>query len=262
MPRPIITLTTDFGLADYFVGTMKGVILSIAPTAEIVDITHEVSAFAVTEGAFVLDQAYRYFPKKTVHVVVVDPGVGSARRPILAQAGGHSFVAPDNGLLSMVFSREKHTVREITAERYFLHPVSKTFHGRDVFAPVAAHLVGGVPPARFGKKIDNALHLTLAAPQRTGKRTWAGTILKVDHFGNIITNLAAASFPQIGERPFELRVGLEPISVLVASYDSARFGEPFAIIGSAGYLEVGLKQANAAKVLGVGAGAPVELTIL
>src|SRR3984885_4394381 len=130
MPKALITLTTDFGTADHFAGTMKGVILGIAPTARIVDISHEVQAFEVTDGAFTIAEVYRYFPKKTIHVVVVDPGVGSTRRPLLAEMAGQYFVAPDNGVLSMIFTREKPKVRHIINERYFLHPVSRTFHGR------------------------------------------------------------------------------------------------------------------------------------
>ncbi len=144
MTKRIITLTTDFGTADHFAGTMKGVILSIHPAAQIVDITHEVAPFEITDGGFTIAQAYRYFPKKTIHVVVIDPGVGSTRRPLLAEMAGQYFIAPDNGVLSMIFSRETAKVRHITNERYFLHPLSRTFHGRDVFAPVAAHLASGV----------------------------------------------------------------------------------------------------------------------
>ena len=167
MLHPLITLTTDFGLSDHFVGVMKGVIAGIARQAQVVDITHEVSAFEVSDGAFTIAQAYRYFPKKTIHVVVVDPGVGSARRPILAEMAGQYFIAPDNGVLSMIYSREQPKVRHITADGYFLKPVSRTFHGRDIFAPVAAHLAAGVLPAKFGKRIEDFLKLTLDQPTRT-----------------------------------------------------------------------------------------------
>ena len=141
MRNPIITLTTDFGTSDHYVGVMKGVILRICPAARLVDLSHEVQAFEVTDGAFVISQAYRYFPKKTIHVVVVDPGVGTARRPLLMEAGGQYFIGPDNGVFSMVFTREKAKVREITSEKFFLKPVSRTFHGRDVFAPAADHQI-------------------------------------------------------------------------------------------------------------------------
>src|ERR1700680_1803771 len=164
MLKPIITLTTDFGTSDHYAGTMQGVILGIAPTARIVDISHDVQPFEITDGAFTIAQAYPYFPTKTIHVVVVDPGVGSARRPLLAEMGGQYFIAPDNGLLSMIFARESARgqvkVRHITNERYFLKPLSRTFHGRDVFAPVAAHLASGIPPAKFGARIEDHLRLT------------------------------------------------------------------------------------------------------
>jgi S-adenosylmethionine hydrolase len=144
MAKPILTLTTDFGLTDHFVGVMKGVILDICPQAQIVDISHEVAPFAIAEGAYLIAQAYPYFSKNTVHIVVVDPGVGTARRPILVEAAGQYFVAPDNGVLGMIYSREKHKVWAITEGRIFLQPVSQTFHGRDIFAPAGAHLAAGI----------------------------------------------------------------------------------------------------------------------
>src|SRR5579864_223721 len=186
MPRRIITLTTDFGASDHFVGTMKGVILSIQRTAGIIDITHEVPPFDIPDGGFTISQAYRFFPKRTIHVVVVDPGVGSTRRPLLAEMAGQYFIAPDNGVLSMIFSRESAKVRHITNERYFLKPLSRTFHGRDVFAPVAAHLASGIAPPRFGPLIQDHLRLEFDKPSRTAKGSWTGSILKVDRFGNII----------------------------------------------------------------------------
>lgn len=261
MLHPLITLTTDFGGSDHFVGVMKGVIANIARQARVVDITHEVSAFEVSDGAFTIAQAYRYFPKKTIHVVVVDPGVGSARRPILAEMAGQYFIAPDNGVLSMIYSREQAKVRHITEERYFLKPVSRTFHGRDIFAPVAAHLAAGVLPAKFGKRIDDFLKLTLDQPSRTGKRAWTGTVLKVDHFGNLITNLHIDEFLDVRTRPFELNVGLETLKRLALTFAEGNPGELFVIAGSSGYIEVTANQSSAAKQLGCGVGSPVELTI-
>ena len=153
--RPIITLTTDFGINDHFVGTMKGVILSIAPEAEIVDISHAVQAFDVLDGALAISQSYSYFPNTTVHVVVVDPGVGTERRPILASSDGYHFVAPDNGVLSLVYAKEERIrVRHITSEHYFRQPVSNTFHARDVFAPVAGYLAKLVDSDKFGDEIE------------------------------------------------------------------------------------------------------------
>jgi S-adenosylmethionine hydrolase len=198
MRRPILTLTTDFGASDHYVGAMKGVILSICPHAQIVDICHDVTPFQIAEGAYVIAQAYACFPKKTVHVVVVDPGVGTARRPILVEAAGQYFVGPDNGVLSMVYSRGKHKVRLIATERYFRQPVSATFHGRDIFAPVAAHIAAGVPPVRMGKPIEDYLRPEFAKPRRSGERTWSGSILKIDRFGNVVTNFHVRDFFDLG----------------------------------------------------------------
>jgi hypothetical protein len=262
MRAPLITLTTDFGLSDHYVGVMKGVVLSICPRARIVDISHGVGAYEIAEAAFTLTQAYRYFPRGTVHVVVVDPGVGTSRRAILAQAAGQYFVAPDNGVLSMIYAREKHKVRAISNARYFLKPLSNTFHGRDLFAPVAAHLAGGVTPARFGKPIKDYLRLDFDKPARTGRRTWTGAILKVDRFGNIVTNFPVKDFPDLGQRAFEMAVGPRRIGVIALHYAECGIGEPFLIAGSSGYYEISVGQASAAKVLGGAAGAPLQLTLL
>ena len=262
MARPIITLTTDFGTADHFAAVMKGVILGIAPTAEIVDITHEIPPFSIPEAAFTIAEAYRWFPKKTIHVAVVDPGVGSLRRPLLMEAAGHLFVAPDNGVLSMVRAAEpRHKIREISNRKLMLPSLSQTFHGRDVFAPVAAHLAKGTLPPRVGPLVQDALQLRIAAPERTNKRTWTGAVLKVDRFGNLITNFRVSEFERIEEHPFELVIGFEKLQSLKSSYAESSFGEPFVIEGSSGYLEVAVNQGNAARQLGCAAGAPVELTI-
>jgi hypothetical protein len=261
MPRGVITLTTDFGLSDHFVGTMKGVILSIHPQATIVDISHGITPYEISEAAFVVAQAYRYFPPGTVHVVVVDPGVGTARRPILIEAAKQFFIAPDNGVLSMICSREKHRARAITAEKYFRKPVSQTFHGRDIFAPAAAHLVKGVAPARFGKPISDYLRSTFEKPVRTGKRIWTGNVLKIDRFGNLITNFHIDEFPAVRERMFEMTVGPRRLSYLANNYAECGFGELFLIVGSSRYLEVSANQASAAKMIGCTTGTQVDLTI-
>jgi S-adenosylmethionine hydrolase len=261
MLRPILTLTTDFGLSDHYAGTMKGVILSICPQAQIVDITHDIPPFQIGEGAYTIAQAWRYFPKKTVHVVVVDPGVGSARRPILVEAGGQYFVAPDNGVLAMICSEGKSKVRLVSNERYFLQPVSRTFHGRDIFAPVAAHLASGVRPASFGKPIDDYLKPGFEKPQRTGKRTWVGRVLKIDRFGNIITNFRCADFPDLDKVHFSMAIGPQHVDVLARNYAEGGPGELFLIVGSSGYLEVSLAEDSAAKKIGCAAGGPAELMI-
>jgi len=261
MPNDLITLTTDFGQSDHFVGTMKGVILGIAPRARIVDITHEIAPYDLNEAAFVIGQAWSYFPKRTIHVVVVDPGVGSARRPILAEAGGHYFVAPDNGVLSMIYDQVRHKVRVISNTRLAGKHISRTFHGRDIFAPAAAHLARGVLPARFGKPIQDYVRSFLLKPTQLSRREWSGTILKVDRFGNLITNLHIEQFPEVKTRPIELRVGLERIHRLELTYSEAAIGEPCAIVGSSGYIEIAANQASASKILGCTAGSPVELEI-
>jgi S-adenosylmethionine hydrolase len=261
MPKRLITLTTDFGSTDHFAGTMKGVILKIHAAAQIVDITHDVQPFKISDGAFTIAQAYRYFPKRTIHVVVVDPGVGSTRRPILAEMGGQFFIAPDNGVLSIIFAHEEPKVRHITNDRYFLHPVSRTFHGRDIFAPVAAHLASGVAPANFGKLIADYLQLTFHRPTQTGKNAWTGSVLKVDRFGNLITNLHLDDFPNLLVRPFRLLAGRQPITRLALIFTESSSGELFVIVGSSGYLEVATNQGSASQILGCGAGSPVELTI-
>jgi S-adenosylmethionine hydrolase len=257
--RPLITLTTDFGLSDHFVAAMKGVIYGICPGAEIVDVTHELRAYEVTEAAFTFGEAWRWFPKGTVHVAVVDPGVGSARRPILAEAAGQYFVGPDNGILTSALSDPKVKARAITASKYFLSPMSATFHGRDVFAPCAAHLAAGVRPASFGKLVIDALRLRMEKPVQTSKRQWTGTILKIDRFGNVITSFRMDDFPWLRTNPFVFTVGFEQVAVLADHYAQCEYGELYAVAGSGGYVEIVLREGSAAKRLGVAAGAPVDM---
>jgi S-adenosylmethionine hydrolase len=261
MPKPILTFTTDFGLSDHYVGTMKGIALGICPQAQLVDISHDVKPFSIPDGAYLIAQAYRHFPKKTVHVVVIDPGVGTSRRPILLEAAGQYFVAPDNGVLSMIYLAEKHKIRLIANERYFRHPVSRTFHGRDIFTPVAAHVAAGVLPSQMGKTIDDYLRPAFSKPVRTGKRTWTGQILRIDRFGNIVTNFHRDDFPNLEERNYALGIGPVEISVLAQNYTECGPGETFLIFGSSGYLEVSMNQDSAARKIGCEAGAPAELML-
>ena len=196
-PR-IVTFTTDFGLQDAFIGIMHGVVLNIEPQTRLVDICHAVASYDILDGAWTIAQAYRFFPPRTAHVIVVDPGVGSERRPILAETENYVFVAPDNGVLSMIEAREpKFTVRHITSERYFLEPVSQTFHGRDVFAAVAGWLSKGVEPADFGPEITDHIRLPLPAVERIGDNSLRGMVLKVDKFGNLITNIGEQEAPEL-----------------------------------------------------------------
>ncbi len=262
--RPIITLTTDFGDRDHFVGVLKGVILNINPDAVLVDINHQVHSYDIFDGAFALAQSYLYFPPDTIHLVVVDPGVGSARRPILARAGNHKFVAPDNGVLSLVYDREESVeVRHVTAEHYFLHPVSNTFHGRDVFAPVAAWLSRGVEIEKFGEAITDFTKFVAPRVKREGGNQVKGVAIKVDKFGNLITNIRPGDVPELfTENPprFRIVVNQHEVTALHSSYAMGQPSEIFAIIGSSGFLEIGANRDSAAKALNAGRG--VEVAIL
>ncbi|HTS28616.1 MAG TPA: SAM-dependent chlorinase/fluorinase [Bryobacteraceae bacterium] len=261
MRKPILTLTTDFGLSDHYVGAMKGVILGICPQAHIVDISHEIAPFAISEGAFTVAQAYRCFPKSTANVVVVDPGVGSARRPILVEAAGQYFVAPDNGVLGLVLAEQQHKVRLIANERYFRKPVSQTFHGRDIFAPVGAQLALGVRPVKFGKVIHDPIRLDFEKPRPNGRRSWVGRILKVDRFGNCITNFHEREFGELVQKGFTLAIGMTEIERLARTYAEAKPGDLCVIAGSSGYLEVSVNQGSAARQMGCQTGSLAELTV-
>ena len=261
-PR-IVTFTTDFGLQDAFVGVMHGVVLNIEPQTRIVDICHAVASYDVLDGAWTIANAYRFFPPRTAHVIVVDPGVGSQRRPILAETESYVFVAPDNGVLSMIEAREpKFTVRHITSERYFFTPVSQTFHGRDVFAPVAGWLSKGIEPAEFGPEITDYVRLPLPKVERIGNNSVRGVVLKVDKFGNVITNIGEQQAPELFAPTLpavSILIGGETISRMCKSYAEGADGEYFAIIGSSGYLEIAARQASAAQKLSANVGSPVGI---
>jgi len=260
LARSIITLTTDFGSADHLAGTMKGVILNINPDAEIADITHHVLPYDLLDGALVIGQAYKYFPAKTIHVVVVDPGVGTERRPLLVSAGTHYFVAPDNGVLSMVYEREEQlTVRHITSDHYFLQPLSTTFHGRDIFSPVAAWLSKTWQSNAFGEEVTDFVRFTLPKPKPAGKGV-KGVVLRADNFGNLLTNLAAEDMPQvIAGTSFKMRVGNAEISKFAQTFSEGGPNEPVLLMGSSGFFEVAVNRGSAAKVLGANRGAEVTV---
>lgn len=263
--RPLITLTTDFGLNDHFVGTIKGVILDIAPEAEIIDICHAVQAFDVLDGALTIAQAYSYFPNATVHMVVVDPGVGTARRPIVLSTGRHYCVAPDNGVLSLVYAREERLqVRHIDAAHYYRQPVSNTFHARDIFAPVAAYLAKGVEVAKFGEEITDFVRFNAPKPKATDGHTLRGVVLKVDRFGNMITNFTPQDVPalfQANPPAFKILVGKCEISEIHANYAEGAPNEVFGILGSMGYLEIAANRAAAAQIIGTGKGSEVNIVL-
>jgi S-adenosylmethionine hydrolase len=262
MSSPIITLLTDFGTADYFVGAMKGVMLSIAPGATFVDITHEIPPQDIAAGAFMLLACYRDFPPGTVHLAVVDPGVGSARRPIAVSAGGCSFVGPDNGLFSYVLDREPDArVFHLNRPEFFRRDASTTFHGRDIFAPVAAALARGVDIAEIGEEIQDVVRLQSPARcECASDGMWHAMILHVDHFGNCVTNLTRDTFPveaaDTGNMQLVVEIGGHAIRTLHRCYADAADtpDEVFAIWGSAGFLELSAYCASAAQRLGAGRG--------
>ena len=263
MARPIITLTTDFGTNDHLVGVMKGVILSINPEVNIVDITHSVLPHDLLDGALTIGQAYKYFPPKTVHLVVVDPGVGSERRPILVAGDTHYFVAPDNGVLSSVYDQtEALYVWNIISEHYFRQPVSKTFHGRDVFAPVAAWLTKSWQSSAFGEAITDYARFAMPKPKTAGN-TIKGVVLRVDQFGNLITNLRAEDVPAFAaaDGKFTIRAGNAMVTKLVPTFSSGANGEAIGFIGSSGYLEISINKANASRTLALGRGAEVTVEV-
>jgi hypothetical protein len=247
-----ITLLTDFGTADYFVGAMKGVILSINPQAVMVDITHDIPAQHVAAGAFTLLAAYDVFPEGTIHVAVVDPGVGSTRRPIVVSAGKHLFVGPDNGIFSYIYDRNpSFEAFHITAAKYFRQPVSNTFHGRDIFAPVAAALSTGVDPSSLGPRFSDPIQILKSVEPH---------IIHIDRFGNLITNITRDQFKD-GMR---LVVNGKVISAHRSFFGEnvGEMDEPFAIWGSAGLLEIAVNGQSAAEVLGVEHGlTPIEIQI-
>ncbi len=257
-----ITLTTDFGLADYYVGAMKGVIYNIHPTAAVVDISHSVQSYDLLDGALTIAQTYAYYPKETIHVVVVDPGVGTSRRPILVSAGGHYFVAPDNGVLSLIYEREERvTVRHITSSHYFVQPVSQTFHGRDVFAAVAGWLSKGVESGKFGETVEDYVRFT-APRTKTGEANEVkGVVLKVDKFGSLITNLTPADVPEMFGGEFKITVGNATVTKLASNYAEGAKGEVFAILGSGGFLEISVNKGSAAQAAGVGKGSEVVVSM-
>ncbi len=262
MPDPIITLTTDFGTGDHLVGAMKGVILNINPAARIVDLNHHVAPFDVLDGALSIANAYKYFPPRTIHVVVVDPGVGTERRPLLVTGEKQYFITPDNGVLSMIYEREPCTVRHVTAEHYFLNPISPTFQGRDIFAPTAAWLSKAWQTEAFGEEITDFVRFTMPKPKTVGQVV-KGVVLRVDTFGNLMTNLTIEHVPleAIEAETVKLSVGGKEIRKLVQTFALGAPGEPIAVFGSAGFLEIALNRGNAARTLGANRGAEVTLDL-
>jgi S-adenosyl-L-methionine hydrolase (adenosine-forming) len=260
----LITLLTDFGNSDYFVGAMKGVILTINPHASIVDITHEIQPQNILSGAFTLGCVYQNFPEETIHVAVVDPGVGSTRRAIIAATSNQFFVGPDNGLFSFIYERETNArVFHVTNEDYFRQPVSATFHGRDVFAPVAAVLSTGVVPEKLGVEINDYVRLAEIRPRLASDRIIEAAIIHIDHFGNCITNLTRDDISEeMIERGATLKVNGQEIKSFRRFFAEGEGNQesPFAIWGSAGFLEIAAFRASAARKLSAQTGHLVKVT--
>jgi S-adenosylmethionine hydrolase len=260
---PILTLTTDFGLKDGFVGTLKGVIWSICPEAQIADISHAISPQNVLEGAFALWRAYSFFPAKTVHVAVVDPGVGTQRRPLAMQAGKWYFVGPDNGLFTLILTdAEKNDwpveIVHLTKKDYWLSNVSDTFHGRDIFAPVAAHLANAVPLSELGEAIHDPVRLQMPHPEKT-KDGWRAHVTVVDVFGNCATDLLADELIEHDKVTFRLR-GRE-VHGLETSYGGRQPGELVALVDSENFVEIAVVNGSAAQVTGAKVGDVVEVVL-
>jgi len=262
--NPIITLTTDFGCEDPFAGVVRGVILSINPRAIIIDLTHGIRPHDISEAAFVIGINYRYFPKGSIHVAVVDPGVGSKRRPIMVEADHHYFVGPDNGIFSHVFGagHEILQVIHINAAHYFLSSHSPTFQGRDVFAPVAAWFSKGVDISKFGELITDYEKIPLALPTMTPEGVMQGEVILIDRFGNAITNITNTDIEKILALSPDGRI-MSVIKGIGAAfkqyYSEAEEGKLCALINSSGYLEFFINRSNAASEYGVSPGEKVKV---
>lgn len=258
--KSIIALLTDFGLCDGYAASMKGVIHSILPDAKIVDITHEISPQNIKEAAFILWSVYKYFPPKTVFVSVVDPGVGSSRNLICVKTKNHTFLAPDNGLLKYIFASEKvKQVVSVTNKKYFCSDVSSTFHGRDILAPVAAHLVRGMPLRKLGDKID-----PLTKPEafinieNQPPTTITGKIIHIDRFGNIITNVLLTRHDSIKNISF-IQINKQKVNIFRNTYSEEKSNNPFALTGSRNLLEISVRNKSAAKLIKAKFGMPVKI---
>lgn len=259
--RKIITLTTDFGLQDYYVSAMKGVILQQAPEARLIDISHEIPSQDIMAGSWVLKNSAMLFPAGTVHLVVVDPGVGTRRRPIAMKVGEQYFVGPDNGIFSLLTEEEEFSAVELTQRSFWRTDPSSTFHGRDIFAPVAAHLCGGTELAALGDPIDELQTYRWAVPiaDKDGIQGW---VIHIDKFGNLITNISSSLIEEvIDSTDVKIYVGNTILDEIEGTFGAVPEGEPVAYIGSSGMLEVAINKGNAEEMLGVQKGAQISLVL-
>lgn len=258
----IVTLTTDFGWTDYYVGTVKGIIYQIAPETTVVDITHDIPAQGIVPAALVLREIWRTFPKGTIHVAIVDPGVGTDRKIILAQYAEQLFLVPDNGLISLIHRTcRADQVNVVTNDSLFCQPVSPTFHGRDIFAPVAAHLAKGVNPDRVGPRTDFVSLFEITTPKMTVDAL-TGQVIHVDHFGNLVTNISTeelARFAAMGKSGL-VHVAGKPVGSIRRTFADVAAGQTVAYVGSARMLEIAVNQRRAETELDAGIGTAVELT--
>jgi S-adenosylmethionine hydrolase len=265
MENSTITLLTDFGLADPYVGIMKGIIADIAPHANVIDLTHLVPPQNIRFAALALDRAYQYFPAGTIHLAVVDPGVGSNRRAIAIRADQFLFVGPDNGLFTLVIKRALDSQKQVKAcllenPRFRLEPVSPVFQGRDLFAPAAAFLATGATLEDFGVEIENPVMLNLPRPEPTG-RGWIGEIWTIDHFGSLESNISAGLLLGNDLSQIKIRVSEKEINGIVSTYSEGKANDLVAIINSAGRLSISVVNGNAAQYLKAGMSTPVEVII-
>ncbi len=261
-PCGVLTLATDFGLQDSYVGTMKGVILRILPDARMVDLTHQITAQDVVEASLVLENAYRFFPAGTVHVVVVDPGVGTPRRAILIATPEAYFVGPDNGTFTRVLGSEsERRIFEISAEQFLLPAISDTFHGRDIFAPAAAYLASGVAPEEFGPEISDPIVLPLPEPRVWSHRI-VGQVIYVDSFGNVITNVSHELWDrEVRDRTFLISINGKRIDRVVRTYLDQEMGATLALFGSSELLEIAVAGGRADRRIGAGKGDTVVIDL-
>jgi len=263
--KRVITLSSDFGMRDAYVGAMKGVILSLAPGVQIVDISHEIEPGRVDEAAFLVESFYSYYPPGTIHLVIVDPGVGSPRRALAVESAGSFFLGPDNGVFEPIFRAEEgFTCYEISRPEYHLSRVSRTFHGRDIFAPAAAHLARGVKLEDLGPRVENPVRLELGGrKKKVGKECLSGHVVHVDRFGNLITDITAGELDQLTRDKSALRILLCGVQLkgMFDYYSQASQGQLLALVGSSGRLEVAASGGSAVEVLGREAvGAEVIIT--
>jgi S-adenosylmethionine hydrolase len=263
---PTITLLTDYGTRDGYVASMKGAILSINSNVNIVDITHDIAPQDILEAAFVLRSAFSYFPTRTIHVVVVDPTVGSTRKILMVSTDNYYFVAPDNGVLSLIYEIEPFSsVVEVSSEHYFRSVVSNTFHGRDIMAPVAAWLSKGNPMDNFGEPTENYLRLSFPKPKVVAEGTLKGNIVHIDRFGNLITNVTRNDYEELRSKTpgenFKTVIGKQEINGLKNYYAQGQKGELLTLFGSSDFLEIAQTQGSAAKTLGVSRGAEIGIVL-